>query len=620
MIKRLLEYNFPEDLKNMTVEELSLLAYEVREFLLENVSRTGGHLAANLGVVELTIALHKFYESPRDKIIFDVGHQTYVHKILTGRGDKFPTLRKLEGLSGFPKCYESPHDVYETGHAGTSVSAAFGYAKARDLKGENHKVIALVGDGALTCGLSYEGLNMAGGSGTDITVILNDNEMSISGNVGAVSSHLSKLRTSRKYLNLKEKIKRNVVKIPAVGEGLYQGMENIKDSIKYAVIENAALFEALGFQYIGPIDGHNISDLLEAFKASEDIKGPKIIHVLTKKGKGYVNAEQNPNKFHGIPPFEIETGKVINNSKGISYSDLAGSHLKNMADKDERIVAVYAAMLEGTGLEKFKPYHEERCFDVGIAEGGAVTFAAGLAKGGLKPFVAIYSTFLQRSYDMIIMDVALQNLPVVFLIDRAGIVGNDGETHHGVFDLSYLSSIPNMTIMCPRNGNELVDMMDAALTFDSPVAIRYPRGDAYYPKEKEQGMTLEPYEVSFGNDGCVFGVGPMFYTAKKAAERLAGEGIMVTVIDPKTINYNEYSFELSLNFNKVITVEDNVIRGGFGEKLSAFVSNHGLKDMKVLNLGWPSCFIPQGSQSQLYKLHGLDEEGVYERIKDFVKG
>ena len=622
MKRTLPEYDFPADLKKMNLDELELLSYEIRDFLLEKVSKTGGHLAANLGVVELSIALHKFYNSPSDHIIWDVGHQSYIHKILTGRACRFDTLRQMNGLSGFPKCEESPHDIFETGHASTSVAAAFGLATARDLKGETHKVIAVIGDGALTSGLAYEGFNNAGGKDTDLTVILNDNNMSISRNVGGMSQHLSKLRTSQGYLEFKKHLKNTLTHIPAFGEGLYSGLESIKDSIKYAVINDAAIFEALGFKYLGPIDGHRIGDLLEAFEIAEQIEGPKLIHILTQKGKGYKNAELDPNKFHGIAPFERETGKVLTSISHPSYSHVFGETLQQMADKDSRIVAVYAAMLEGTGLQGFQKAYPKRTFDVGIAEGGAVTYAAGLAKGGLRPFVAIYSTFLQRSYDMIMMDVCMQNLPVVFCLDRAGIVGNDGETHHGIFDLSYLSHMPNLTIMSPRNGQELQSMLKYSLTLPGPSAIRYPRGESSGSnttevKGYESGISI----LKNGSDVGLYGVGIMAEIAYEVGLKLEEKGISAQVVDPRFVKpLREEELLETVCYNKIVTIEDNVVSGGFGQGFQLLLSQHKKTPPEMLILGWPVQFIEQGSQKELYEKYGLDEKGILERVERFVKG
>ena len=441
----LLNYSFPGDLKQMTADELQTLSCDIRKFLIDSVSKTGGHLASNLGIVELTIGLHKVFDSPRDKIVWDVGHQSYVHKILTGRADKFSGLRQTGGISGFPKAAESPHDIFDTGHGSNSVSLAAGLAAARDIRGEDYNVIAVIGDGALTGGMAYEGLNNLGYMKSKSIVVLNDNGMSISKNTGSISMHLNKLRVSSNYLSAKESVKKALNKVPVIGRGLAQGVSHLKNSLKYAIVDGGAIFEEFGFTYIGPIDGNNIEKVIETLEIARDSAEPVLIHAITKKGKGYRQAEEMPNKFHGIGPFDAGTGVAV--SGGESFSSVFGKKLVNMALEDDRITAVCAAMTEGTGPSIFSETFPERTFDAGIAEEHAVSFAAGLAKSGLKPVVAIYSTFLQRAYDQIMMDVALQNLPVIFAVDRSGNVGADGETHHGTFDLSYLSQIPNMTVL-----------------------------------------------------------------------------------------------------------------------------------------------------------------------------
>jgi len=624
MDKTLSEYNFPTDLKYMSPRELELLSYKIREFLIEKVSKAGGHIASNLGVVELSIALHVHYDSPVDKIIWDVGHQSYVHKILTGRADKFDTLRQMGGISGFPKFEESTHDAFDTGHASTSISAALGMASARDLKGEAYKVVAVIGDGSMTGGIAYEALNNAGGSNTNITIVLNDNNMSISHNVGALSQHLGKLRTSHGYLEFKKQLKKTLKNIPGVGQGLYSSIENIKDSIKYAVINDGAIFEALGIKYIGPVDGHNVSDLLEVFNIAENIQGPKLIHVITKKGKGYKNAESNPDRFHGISPFDPETGALKNPDTRFTYSRIFGNKLIQLAGRDDSVVAVCAAMLDGTGLENFCKKYPARCFDVGIAEGHAVTFAAGLAKAGMKPYVSIYSTFLQRSYDMMMIDVCMQNLPVVFCIDRAGIVGNDGETHHGIYDLSYLNHMPNMTVLCPKDGPELADMMEYALSINGPCAIRYPKGLA---ADLNVSQTRKPLDGSCevlkeGKDVCIWSVGNMSATALAAAKGLMEEDIDAAVVNvrfERPFDKSELIRE-ARNCRHFVTLEDNVLSGGFGREFNSELLLIDDSNPKVLNLGWPDKFIEHGSQTQLYEKYGLDSAAVAERIKNFVKG
>ena len=503
MKKDLTQYRFPEDLKNMSDEEMELLSYAIREFLIEHVSKTGGHLASNLGVVELTIALHKIFDSPRDKIIWDVGHQSYVHKILTGRADAFDTLRQFGGLSGFPKGKESAHDAFDTGHSSTSISAAAGYAAARDIQGEDYEVVAVIGDGSLTGGMAYEALNNIGASKSKLIVILNDNGMSISPNIGGISRHLGSLRTSKGYLSAKSFVKNKIGAIPSVGKGIAQGLADIKNDIKYTILERGGvLFEELGFTYFGPVDGHHLPELLDVLSKAKNLNEPVLIHVITKKGKGYRNAEQNPGKFHGIGSFDPETGKEAAKSEKPTYSKVMGEYLTELAKKDPRVVAITAAMGEATGLGGFAEKFPERFFDVGIAEQHAVTFAAGLAKAGMRPFVCIYSSFLQRAYDQMLEDVCMQELPVTFMIDRAGIVGADGETHHGIFDLSYLATMPQLTVLAPTSDEMLRASMDFAMEQVGPCAIRYPRGEVmteeegripslmYYNRMMEYGNTI----------------------------------------------------------------------------------------------------------------------------------
>ena len=476
-MKPLLEYNFPEDLKTMSVHEMELLAVSIREFLIDAVAQNGGHLSSNLGVVELTIALHRYFDAPKDKIIFDVGHQCYTHKILTGRAAQFNTLRKLDGLSGFPKQNESEYDLFDTGHSSTSLSLLAGLSLARDRIGEDYRTVAVIGDGSMSGGLAYESLNNLGASKTKAIIILNDNEMSIGKSTGGFENHLSKLRVSKGYYSFKKRVSRALENIPAVGQGMMQGVTKVRDSLKYALVDGI-LFEELGFTYLGPVDGHNIDALLKHLELADACDGPVVLHVITRKGKGYRNAENNPDVFHGTGPFDKLTGEPLSKSPDLTYSQHFASKLIELAEKDPAVTAVSAAMIDGTGLRPFAAKYPDRIFDVGIAESYAVSFAAGLAKAGLKPVVAVYSTFLQRAYDQILIDVCLNNLPVVLAIDRAGNVGGDGETHHGQFDLSYLGHMPNMTILAPRDGEELEAMLEYALTLESPCAIRYPRGSA----------------------------------------------------------------------------------------------------------------------------------------------
>lgn len=618
MNKYLEKHDFPQDLKHMSYDDLELLTYEIRDFLIEEVSKTGGHLSSNLGVVELSIALHKSFDTPKDKLIWDVGHQTYVHKILTGRAEKFHTLRQFGGMSGFPKTCESEYDLFDTGHSSTSISLGLGMASARKLSGEDYNVVSVIGDGALTGGMAFEALNNAGNLDSKMIVVLNDNGMSISPNTGGLSKYLGRLRSSRKYISMKEQIKKNVSKVPLIGEGVVAGMQHAKDSIKYAVIDGI-LFEALGFKYLGPVDGHDIKEMCETFQIAKEVDGPVLVHVITQKGKGYSKAETNPNVFHGIAPFDMDTGQVLKKSSKPSYSNIMGNKLIELAEKRKDIAVVSAAMLEGTGLERFSREFPEKSFDVGIAEGHAVTFAAGLAKAGLKPFVAIYSTFLQRAYDQIVEDVCLQKLPVVFCIDRAGIVGADGETHHGIFDLSYLKHIPNLTIMSPKSGEELKAMIDAAAEMNSPCAIRYPRGAA---GEMQLGSAVAPGKaerIKTGKDLDIWAFGVMVETALEASNILEEKGVHAGVVNGRFIKpLDVKALELSAeNHPLIVTIEDNVLCGGAGEEINNILKN---KDVKVINAGWPDKFIEHGTCEQLYSKYGMDADSLAERILEELEG
>ena len=609
IMKELTEYNFPEDIKGMSQKELELLAVEIRDFLVDHVSKTGGHLASNLGVVELTIALHKIFDSPEDKIIWDVGHQSYVHKILTGRISEFDSLRKTDGMSGFPKKKESEHDIYETGHASTSLSAAYGIAAARDIKGEHYEVIPVIGDGSLTGGLAYEALNNIGSRKSKVIVILNDNGMSISKNIGGVSNHLANLRTSSGYTKTKSKVKSALGRIPVIGPALANGISETKETIKYLLSPNGIFFEEIGFTYIGPVNGHNIKALIEALSAAKQAEKPVIIHVMTKKGKGYRNAEENPDRFHGIGPFDIDTG-VEESHKGATYSQVMGDELLKLADKDDRICAITAAMRDATGLKDFALKYPKRFFDVGIAEEHAVTFAAGLATNGMKPVCAIYSSFLQRAYDQIMEDVALQNLPVIFAVDRAGIVGADGETHQGIFDMAFLATVPGMTVLAPCDGMQLRQMLRYAMTLDGPCAIRYARGAC---SDEENGM--EPFDgrnirISDGADVDIFAVGNMVDKALEARSELAAVGIEAGIVDVACPIPLDTS--LVKEGSTVITVEDGVTSGGFGEKMKARLSGKN----RVINLAWPEKFIEHGSCGDLYERYGLDGKSIAERIRE----
>lgn len=611
MKNNIFDYNFPADIKTMSDKELGLLTYSIREFLIEKVSKTGGHIASNLGVVELTIALHRVFDCPKDRIIWDVGHQSYVHKILTGRANNFDTLRQLDGLSGFPKTSESPYDCFNTGHSTTSVSAAAGMAAARDLKGENHEVIAVIGDGSLTGGMAFEALNNIGASKSKVIVVLNDNGMSISPNIGGISKHLDSLRTSKGYLSAKKFIKNRIATIPSVGKGIAKGLAEFKNDIKYSMMDyGGVLFEELGFTYFGPVDGHDIPKLCDAFSRAKMLNEPVIIHVITQKGKGYRNAEKDPGRFHGIDAFNPETGELMNKPKNPSYSKLMGDYLVKLAREDDRIVAITAAMGEATGLSRFAKEFPDRFFDVGIAEQHAVTFAAGLAREGFKPFVCIYSSFLQRAYDQILHDVCIQELPVKFMIDRAGIVGADGETHNGIFDLSYLNPMPNMTILAPTCDNALMNCMNHALKLDSPCAIRYPRGE----------INADPASIKSGVHDAeirLIGIGKMYKTAVEVSHILSTLDIRTDCRE--TLFVKPIEKELYENLSPdvlTVTIEDNVIKGGFGEALKAHLGSN----RKILNFGWPDSFIEQGTFEELADRYGLSAAKIAERICEALEG
>lgn len=614
MTTNLKKYDFPTCIKDMHVEQMELLAVEIREFLINKVSKTGGHLASNLGVVELTLALHHVFDSPRDKLIFDVGHQSYVHKILTGRIDEFDNLRQFGGLSGFPKTKESPHDVYETGHSSTSISAAAGMAAARDLKGLDYEVVAVIGDGSLTGGMAYEALNNVGASKSKVVVVLNDNGMSISRNIGGVSQHLSKLRTSTGYAKAKMTAKKAIKGIPGFGDRMYDSIDLAKDRLKYAMMHGGVIFEELGFTYLGPVDGHNLHDVIQALHLAKTSPDPVLLHVITKKGKGYKNAENNPNKFHGVGAFDPETG-VLKSNDSMTYSTVFGKTCEEIASQREDVVAISAAMGDATGLGGFYAKYPKRFFDVGIAEAHGVTFAAGLAKCGMRPIVAIYSSFLQRAYDQIIEDVCLQNLPVVFAIDRAGAVGADGETHHGIFDLSYLLPIPNMTILTPKDGYQLAAMLRYAVTLNGPVAVRYPRGSCAYHALSDEIFDGRNKRTKSGKDVELWACGRMVSVAEDVVSKLAKKGIdagIVEVARVKPLDLREYKDD---DNRLLVTLEDNLLAGGFGE---AFAAQTGAPN--VLTVGWPDKFIEHGDCDTLYKQYGLDADSIVERICERFEG
>ncbi|MDR3242463.1 MAG: 1-deoxy-D-xylulose-5-phosphate synthase [Clostridiales Family XIII bacterium] len=622
MKKKLSDYDFPADLADMDERALELLSYQIRDFLISSVSKTGGHLASNLGVVELSIALHKVFQTPKDRIVWDVGHQTYVHKILTGRASRFDKLRRDGGLSGFPKREESPHDHCDTGHGSTSISVAMGMAEARDIEGGDYSVVAVIGDGALTGGLAYEGLNNAGARKANLIVVLNDNEMSIAENTGSISRHLSRLRASKTYLGLKKNLKRALHEIPFVGVRLYSGAEHIRKALKDLSSLSDGIFDDMGFRYFGPVDGNNIRDLTYMLSAAKQIDGPVLIHAVTKKGKGYRNAEINPEKFHGIGPFDPATGRELCGGEGRSYSNIFGGRLTDMAARDKRVVAITAAMPYATGLSGFAERHPERMFDVGIAEAHAVSFAAGLALNGLRPFIAIYSTFLQRAYDQILIDICLQKLPVVFCIDRAGNVGHDGETHHGIFDISYLRHMPNMTVMAPMDGRELEEMLEFSLRLSAPCAIRYPRGNApsapgVKSKRKRAPLNLGVSERLLSGDAVeIWGVGKMLGVGEKVRGILKKRGVSCGLVNARFVKPldEEALLKAAAAGKYILTLEDNVSAGGFGESVVALLNRNGFASAKISTVAWPDEFIGQGNVNSLMKQYGMDAESIAERL------
>lgn len=614
----------PTDLKKLNIEEMTKLAQEIRKVLINVISKTGGHLAPNLGVVELTLALHKVFNTPNDKIVWDVGHQSYVHKIITGRRDIFTTLRQYGGLSGFPKRSESEHDAFGTGHSSTSISAALGMAVARDLNGDDYNVLAVIGDGALTGGMAIEALNNAGVLQKKIIVILNDNEMSISENVGALSEYLCRLRTDPTYSHLKNDVESLIKSIPSIGEHVANTVRRVKDTLKY-FLAPGMLFEQLGFTYIGPVDGHNLEGLIDIMERAKKFDKPVLVHVITKKGKGYLPAETNPDKFHGTGAFEITTGEKIK-AEGApqTYTEVFGDTLIELAGKNPHIVAITAAMRDGTGLTKFFEQFPKRAFDVGIAEQHAVTMAAGLAANNMQPVVAIYSTFLQRSYDQVLHDVCMQNLPVVFCLDRAGLVGDDGYTHHGVFDYSYLRMMPGMTIMAPKDENELRHMLYTAFELKRPVAIRYPRGSGIGVDCKDE-LQLLPYakseELQEGRNLCIWAAGSMTASAVAVAKELQNFGIDAGVVNMRFIKPldEELLLKCANKYHNLVVMEENVLAGGVGsEVLELLNKNNVLSDTRVLNLGVPDILVPHGDKKLLLRDIGLDVPGMTKHIAEWL--
>ena len=614
------QINGPESLKALSSEELDALAGEIREFLIDHISKTGGHLASNLGVVELTIALHLALDLPKDKIIWDVGHQSYTHKLLTGRREGFDTLRQFGGMSGFPKRKESACDCFDTGHSSTSISAGLGLVLARNLTGGEETIVSVIGDGALTGGMAYEAMNNAARLKTNFVIVLNDNEMSISENIGGVSRYLSGIRTAAPYTDLKDGVEKTLSKMPVIGEPMIRQIRKTKSGIKQLVIPGM-MFENMGLTYLGPVNGHSISEMVKILKEAKRYPGAVLVHVKTKKGKGYEPAERNPVHFHGVEPFDKTTGKPLKEKKLPAYTDVFSYGICKIAGKDPKVVAVTAAMPEGTGLKKFKKQFPERFFDVGIAEEHGVTFAAGMAAGGLKPVVAVYSSFLQRAYDQILHDVCIQNQHVVFAVDRAGLVGADGETHQGIFDLSYLSSIPNMTVMAPKNQQELLDMLEYGVNFTGPIAIRYPRGTAYQGlKEFRSAISLGRGEwLYYGKDIALLAVGSMVETAVLVKEKLEEKGFCPSVINARFVKPFDKALldDLSASHRLLVTMEENVRRGGFGEGVAAYLEEKK-SSLKLLSFSLPDDYIEHGSVEELKKMLGLDPNGIGEAILRYM--
>ncbi len=613
----------PADLKKLKLHELNQLAEEIRELIIHTVASNGGHLAASLGTVELTLALHYVFNAPRDKIIWDVGHQAYTHKIITGRRDSFPTLRRRGGLCGFPRREESEYDVFNVGHSSTSISAAAGIAQARCHNQDDYKVIAIIGDGSMTAGMAFEGLNWAGGRQKDLIIILNDNEMSISPNVGALSAYLNRIMTGQHVTKIKGEIKSLIKTIPAIGEHVFKFTKQVEESMK-ALITPGALFEELGFQYVGPLEGHRMENLIPTLSNVKGLNRPVLVHVLTKKGKGYPFAEKEPSKFHGVGPFNVETG-VVEAGMNLppTYTEVFGRTMVEMARHDKRVVAITAAMCQGTGLEEFSREFPERFFDVGIAEQHGVTFAAGMATEGLKPVVAIYSTFMQRAYDQVLHDVCLQNLPVVIAMDRGGIVGDDGPTHHGLFDFTFMRSIPNLIVMAPKDENELRVMLKTAIALDVPVSIRYPRGRGNGAPlgEEPENLDIGKAEImAEGEDITIFAIGATVWPAVEASRILENEGVGAQVINCRFVKPLDESLlcESALTHRRVITVEENVLMGGFGSAILELFEKKGVFDVKVVRLGITDEFVEHASQSELRARPLL--EGVARGMAKLVEG
>lgn len=617
MMKLLDRINNPNDIKQLSRKELKPLAQEIREFLIEKVSHTGGHLASNLGCVEITMALHRVMNFPEDKIIWDVGHQSYVHKILTGRKNEFDTLRQLGGLSGFPKTSESDCDAFNTGHSSTSMSAALGMACARDIRGEHERIAAVIGDGSFTGGLVYEALNNMGSKQSGCLIVLNDNEMSIDENVGGMSTYLSRFRVGQAYNEIKGTVEKILLHIPVAGEKLARGVKRSKDSIKQMLVPGM-FFEDLGVTYIGPIDGHDIELMSATFEKAFQLDRPIIVHVKTVKGKGYKWSEKHPSYFHGVAPFDVETGKVITKSRNKTYTGIFGRKLVELAAENKNIVAITAAMAQGTGLAKFAEEYPDRFFDVGIAEEHAVTFAAGLAAAGMTPVVAIYSSFLQRAYDQILHDVCLQNLHVVFAIDRAGLVGPDGETHQGLFDIAYMSQIPGMTIVSPKNRYDLTKLMEWAVSYDGPVAIRYAKGEAYYGLSSIQEPVVygKSEYITRGSGIAVLAVGQMVYEAEKLYNTFLDDKKEITVVNARFVKPVDHEMidELVKEHEILVVMEEGIKHGGYAAAVEEYIAEKGYR-IKLVVAAVDDCYVKQGSIAELRKLCKLDADSVYDRIK-----
>ncbi len=605
------------DIKKLTEEEYPVLAQEIRQFLIEKISHTGGHLASNLGVVELTMALHLAFDLPKDKIIWDVGHQAYTHKLLSGRKAGFDELRQFGGMSGFPKRKESPYDAFDTGHSSTSISAGLGIAQAREIMGEDYSVISVIGDGALTGGMAYEALNNAAQMKKNFIIVLNDNKMSISENVGGMSRYLSSVRTRESYAKLKKGVDQALSSIPVVGKSMSYGLYLAKNGLKQFFV-SGMLFEDMGITYLGPVDGHNVQEIVQTLKEAKRVQHAVLVHVITKKGKGYAPAEKNPARFHGVDPFDIATGKPLKKKEYPSYTDVFSKKICELAQENEKIVTLTAAMPDGTGLTKFSKKFPDRFFDVGIAEAHAVTAAAGMASVGLKPVVAVYSSFLQRGYDQVLHDVCLQNLPVLFAIDRAGLVGSDGETHQGIFDISFLSLVPGMTIMAPKNHWELEDMLEFGVNFDGPLAIRYPRGEAYrglsqFRSPVEYGKAEMLYEEK---DIALFALGSMVSTGEHVREKLKARGYSCTLVNARFAKPmdTEMLDRLCKSHRLIVTMEENVLRGGLGMCATRYIHEH-YPEIRVIQVALPDAYVEHGNVSLLREMLGIDSDSVIRRLE-----